>query len=213
MAAPLTYTKTGAKATTPAKLDTAVFGKMPEKHDLLKAAYIMYLANGRPNLAVTKTRGKVQGSTRKHHRQKGTGQARTSSIRNPLWVGGGIIFGPTGQENYSKQMNTKARRLALRQALSLAAKHNRVKVVEAFAGLDGKTKDMAKFLAKIEAAGNIMCVVSQKDPSKEKAARNLPNLKVRAASSLNVHDVLNADTIVISKDSLAIISDWLGGTK
>lgn len=208
-----TYTKTGTKSQTAAKLDAKVFGVVPEKHDLLKAAYVTYLANGRPNLAVTKTRGLVQGTTRKHHRQKGTGRARAGSARNPLWVGGGIVFGPTGQENYSRQINVKAKRQALRQALSLAAQDGHVKVIEAFSNLDGKTRDLAKFLDKIEAAGNIMCVVSQKDPAKEKAARNLPNLKVRAAASLNVYDILNADTIVISKEALAIISDWLGGKK
>src|SRR5580698_5725607 len=115
-----TYTKTGTKATTPAKLDKAVFGVDAKNHELLKAAYVAYLANGRGNLAVTKTRGLVSGGGRKPWRQKGTGRARFGSSRNPIWRGGGIAFGPTGEENYSKQLNLKAKRLALRQALSLA---------------------------------------------------------------------------------------------
>src|SRR5580658_9500569 len=110
-----TFTKTGTKATTPAKLDKAVFGVEVKHHELLKAAYVAYLANGRGNLAVTKTRGLVSGGGRKPWRQKGTGRARFGSSRNPIWRGGGIAFGPTGQENYTKNLNIKAKRLALKQ--------------------------------------------------------------------------------------------------
>src|ERR1700761_3330085 len=125
-----TYTKTGTKATTPAKLDKAVFGVEAKNHDLLKQAYTSYLANGRENLAVTKTRGLVRGGGKKPWKQKGTGRARFGSSRGPIWRGGGITFGPTGQENYSKQMNTKAKRQAIRQALSDAATTNKIVVIE-----------------------------------------------------------------------------------
>src|SRR5690554_5322771 len=94
-----TYTKSGTKATTPAKLDKSVFGVETNNHELLKLAYTAYLANGRDNLAVTKTRTQVNGGGRKPWRQKGTGRARTGSSRNPIWRGGGIVFGPTGEEN------------------------------------------------------------------------------------------------------------------
>src|SRR6185437_13827705 len=137
MAVP-TYTKSGTKATTAAKLDATVFGVMPENHELLKLAYVAYLANGRDNLAVTKTRGLVSGGGKKPWKQKGTGRARFGSRRNPIWRGGGIAFGPTGEENYSKQMNTKAKRLAIRQALSLAADADKIKVIETFECKDGK---------------------------------------------------------------------------
>ncbi len=209
----LTYTKSGTKATTPAKLDKAVFGVTPKNHELLKAAYTMYLANGRENLAVTKTRGLVRGGGKKPWKQKGTGRARFGSSRVPIWRGGGITFGPTGQENYSKQMNTKAKRLAIRQALSLANDAGKVKVVEAFATMDGKTKDMATFLSKIDATGNVLCVVAAKDVTKERATQNIQKLKVSGATYLNVFDVMNADSIIFSKDSLATISDWLGEKK
>jgi large subunit ribosomal protein L4 len=86
-----TFTKAGAKATTPAKLDKAVFGVEVKNHELLKAAYTAYLANGRANLATTKTRGEVRGSNIKPWRQKGTGRARFGSRYNPIWRGGGII--------------------------------------------------------------------------------------------------------------------------
>src|ERR1700722_6944828 len=116
-----TYTKAGTKAATAAKLDKTVFGVAPTNHELLKAAYVTYLANGPEKRGVVKTRGLVRGGGRKPWKQKGTGRARFGSSRVPIWRGGGINFGPTGQENYSKSMNIKAKRLAIRQALSLAA--------------------------------------------------------------------------------------------
>lgn len=206
-----TFTKAGTKATTPAKLDKSVFGQAPTNHELLKQAYLAYLANGRQNNAVTLKRGEVRGGGRKPWRQKGTGRARTGSTRNPIWRGGGITFGPTGNENYSHKMPLKQKRLAIRQALSMAADENRIKVVETFTTMESKTKDMVKFLDKIEATGNILCVVSNKDETKERATQNIPYLKVSASKNLNVYDVMNADTIVISQKSLGIINEWLGG--
>ncbi|MDL2362919.1 MAG: 50S ribosomal protein L4 [Patescibacteria group bacterium] len=205
-----TYSTTGTKATTAAKLDAAVFGVTVKNHELLKAAYTMYLANGRENLAVTKTRGLVSGGGKKPWKQKGTGRARFGSSRVPIWRGGGITFGPTGQENYSKQMNLKAKRLAVRQALSLAQDAGKIKVVEAFSTMENKTKDMVSFLTKIEATGTILCVVAVKDASKERATQNIQKLKVVNATYLNVYDILNADTIVFDKDALKAVSNWLG---
>lgn len=209
----LTYTKAGVKATTSAKLDASVFGVTPKNHELLKEAYNMYLANGRDNLAVVKTRGLVRGGGKKPWKQKGTGRARFGSSRVPIWRGGGITFGPTGLENYSKQMNTKAKRLAVRQALSLANDAGKIKVVESYGTLGGKTQDMVKFLSKIDAKGRVLCVVDSRDPSKERATRNIQNLLVSGPTYLTVFDVLNADTIIFSKDSLDLVSQWLGGTK
>jgi large subunit ribosomal protein L4 len=212
MAAPA-YTKAGTKSATAAKLDAAIFGVAPENHALLKAAYIMYLANGRGNLAVTKTRGLVRGGGKKPWKQKGTGRARFGSSRVPIWRGGGITFGPTGQENYSKQMNLKARQLALRQALSLSADEKRVKVIEAFDCKDGKVAQTAKLLKKIEADGQTLIVVKAKDDLVERATRNLPGVKAVSANYLNVFDVINADNLVFSADALAMVSERLGGKK
>lgn len=213
MAAPLTYTKTGTKAATAAKLDAKVFGTKPEKHDLLQAAYVTYLANGRGNLAVTKTRGLVRGGGKKPWRQKGTGRARFGSSRNPIWRGGGIVFGPTGEENYSRQMNAKAKKLAMRQALSLAADEKRVKVIEAFDCKDGKAATAAKLLGKIEAEGRTVIVVKAKDELIERATRNLSGVKVVSAAYLNVFDSVNADNLIFTSDALAAISQRLGGGK
>lgn len=208
-----TYTKSGTKATTSATLPKSVFAIMPENHELLKLAYTAYLANGRDNLAQTKTRGLVSGGGKKPWKQKGTGRARFGSSRNPIWRGGGIAFGPTGSENYSIKVNVAAKRQALRQALSLAASENRIKVIESFANTDAKVSTTAKLFNKIDAAGNILLVVEHKDALIERAVRNLPGAKAVTANYLNVFDIMNADVIVLTEKALAVISDWLGGTK
>jgi large subunit ribosomal protein L4 len=205
-----TYTKTGSAAATAAKLDKAVFGVEVKSHELLKQAYVAYLANGRENLAVTKTRGLVSGGGRKPWKQKGTGRARFGSTRNPIWRSGGIVFGPTGEENYSKQMNTKAKRLAIRQALSMAATENRVVIIETFECKEGKVAPTVALLKKMKATGNVLIAVSQKDELVERATNNIPKVKAVHGNYLNVFDIVNADTIIISQKALDSISDWLG---
>ncbi len=205
-----TYTKTGTKATTAAKLDKQVFGIIPENHDLLKLAYTTYLSNGRENLAVTKTRGLVSGGGKKPWKQKGTGRARFGSTRNPIWRGGGIAFGPTGEENYTKQLNLKSKRQAIRQALSLASESGKVSVIEALEIKTGKTSDLVKLLAKVSAVRNVLIVVDHKSPELTRASKNLTEVKVVAAKYLNVFDILNADSILFTSSALAPVSDWLG---
>jgi large subunit ribosomal protein L4 len=207
-----TYTKAGAKASAPAKLDKAVFGLEVKNHQLIKDAYLAYLANGRVNNAVTKKRGEVRGGGRKPWRQKGTGNARFGSSRNPIWRGGGVAFGPTGSENYTRKMNTSAKRQALRQALSLAAKEDRVKVIETFSCPEGKVKPTINLLKKLDVQGSSLIVVSEKDSLVERATSNIPNTKAVHARYLNVYDVSNADTIIVSKKSLDIIHEWLGAS-
>lgn len=208
-----TYTKSGTKAATPAKLDKAVFGVEVKNHQLLKDAYLAYLANGRVNLAKTKTRGDVRGGGQKPWRQKGTGRARFGSSRNPIWEGGGVAFGPTGNENYSRKLNVQAKRTALRQALSLASAENRIKVIEDFDVKDGKTKGAAQLITKIEATGSTLIVVAAKNEVIERAVANLPKTKLVVANYLNVYDILNANSIVITSQAVAMIHEWLGGKK
>ncbi len=204
-----TYTKAGTKAVTPVKLDKAVFDVNVENHDLLKSAYVGYLANGRKNLAVTKTRGLVSGGGKKPWKQKGTGRARFGSSRNPIWRGGGIAFGPTGQENYTHKLTPVNKRTAVRQALTLAAQNDGLIIIETFECKDGKVGPTIKLLEKINAKGNILLVVSNKDDLVDKATRNLSNVKAVQASYLNVYDILNADTVVMSKKSVEVIHEWL----
>jgi large subunit ribosomal protein L4 len=204
-----TYTKAGAKATTPAKLDKKVFGVEIKNHELLKSAYLAYLANGRENFAVAKKRGEVRGGGAKPWRQKGTGRARFGSSRNPIWRGGGVAFGPTGEENYSKKINVKAKRTALRQALTLAAQENRIKIIEAF-NADGKVKASVTLLNKIESNGSTLLVVANKDENMIRSVRNLQAVKVVQAKYLQVFDILNSNNVVITKDALDMVHEWLG---
>lgn len=208
-----TYTKAGSAATTAAKLDKTVFGVDIKNHELLKQAYVTYLANGRDNLAVTKTRGLVSGGGRKPWKQKGTGRARFGSTRNPIWRGGGIAFGPTGEENYTKQMNVKAKRLAIRQALTMAATENKVAVIEGISVKTGKTSELVKLLDKIKTTKNVLLVVEHKTPELVQASQNLSYVKVVQAQYVNTYDALNADSIVFTTAALATVSEWLGGDK
>lgn len=206
-----TYTKSGSKASAPAKLDKAVFDVEIKNHELVKQAYQTYLANGRENLSKTLRRGEVRGGGKKPWKQKGTGRARFGSIRVPIWRGGGITFGPLGEENYSKKITKSAKQTAIRQALTL--NQDNIIVIETFECKEGKVSDTAKLLKKIGANGNVLLAVSQKDELVERATRNLPNVKAVNAKYLNVYDIMNADTIVISKKGLDMVHEWLGAKK
>ncbi len=204
-----TFTKTGSKATAAVKLDKNVFEVEINNHQLLKDAYVAYLANGRGNLAVTKTRGLVSGGGKKPWKQKGTGRARFGSSRVPIWRGGGITFGPTGNENYSKKMPLKAKRVAIRQALTLANQADKVSVIEAFDVKDAKTKSAANLLSKLKADRGVLLVVENKTDELDKATRNLKFVKVVQAKYLNVYSIMNAHIILLEKPVLDEISDWL----
>jgi large subunit ribosomal protein L4 len=204
----LTYTKSGTKATTPAKLDKAVFEAPITNHELVKQAYVAYLANGRTSAGTTKTRGLVRGGGRKPWKQKGTGRARFGSTRNPIWRGGGIVFGPSGNENYSHKLTTSTKRTAIRQALTMNIEN--IIVIETFECKNGKTSETVKFLDKINAKGNVLLVVSEKDNLVERATNNLSSVKPVQAMYLNVFDIMNADTIVISAKALELVHGWLG---
>jgi large subunit ribosomal protein L4 len=208
-----TYTKAGAKATTAATLDKKVFGLKVTNHQLLKEAYLTYLGNGRTAAAKTKKRGEVSGGGRKPWRQKGTGNARFGSSRNPIWRGGGIAFGPTGEQNYTAKLSTQAKRQALRQALSLANNSDKIAVIDDMIINSAKTKDAAALLGKINATGSVLIVVDSKTPELVRATRNLGDIKLVQARYLNVFDILNADKIVFGKTALTHVSDWLGADK
>lgn len=204
-----TYTAAGAKSTAKTNLDKTVFGLEVANHDLLKNAYTAYLANGRVNLARTKTRGQVTGSTKKPWAQKGTGRARFGSKYNPIWRGGGIAFGPTGNENYSKKITTAGKRLAIRQALSLAVESKKVKIIDDFVIKDGKTKTAAKLLEKLAIKGNTLVVIADRSTAEARSTANLQKVKLIQPNYLNTYDILNADTILISKNVLDGLKVWL----
>jgi large subunit ribosomal protein L4 len=204
-----TYTKSGAKASTAVTLDKDIFNVSVKNHELIKQAYVAYLANGRENLAVTKTRGLVSGGGKKPWKQKGTGRARFGSSRVPIWRGGGITFGPTGLENYTQKINLKAKRLAVRQALSLSAQADKLVVIESLDTINGKTSEIATILQKIGAKRRTLIVVDKKTPELIRATANLSEVKVVQATYLNVYDVINAHHVVITKKALPVITQWL----
>lgn len=208
MATP-TFTEAGVKATTAVKLHKDIFNVAPHNHQLVKQAYETYLANGRGNLAQVKTRGIVRGGGRKPWKQKGTGRARFGSSRNPIWRGGGIVFGPTGNENYTKKLPVSAKRVALRQALSLANEAGKIIVINKLSSKDGKTGDMATLLKRIGVTRDALVVVSDKTTELTRATANLPYVMLVNAQYLNVFDILNAHHLVITADALTDIEQWL----
>ncbi len=196
-----------AETTTP-KFDKAVFGVEVTNHELLKLAYESYLAEGRQVGAKTLKRGDVRGGGKKPWRHKGTGRARFGSSRNPIWGGGGVVFGPLGNENYTKKVSKTAKRVAVRQALTLA--HHAKKIVLDDIKTTGKTSEVAKFLTDNKFERRVLVVVDEKSPELMRATNNIQNVLVVRASYLNVYHILNADTIVMSPAALPILTEWLG---
>ena len=191
-------------------LPKEVFAVEVNNHELLKLAYDSYLANSRNAHATTKQRGEVSGGGRKPWKQKGTGRARFGSSRNPIWRGGGVVFGPHGNENYIKKLTTTSKRVAVKQALTLANEAKKI-VIDTFAFTEGKTKETIELLQKhkIDPRARVLLVVDVKDEMVIRATSNVQQVKIVRPTYLNVFDILNADTIIISKKSLPMISEWL----
>lgn len=189
-------------------LPKSVFAVEVRNHELLKLAYDAYLANNRLASATTKQRGEVRGGGKKPWRQKGTGRARFGSIRNPIWRGGGIVFGPRGNENYTKKISKTSKRVALRQALTVKAE----KVLVADIKTTGKTAEVAKFLKDNKLNRRIL-IVAEKTEELIRATNNIQEVLLVSPMYLNVFDIMNADNIVIESKALEVIESWLGGEK
>lgn len=195
-----------------ATLNKDIFGLTVENHELVKLAYDAYLANSRSSHAKTLKRGEVRGGGKKPWKQKGTGRARFGSTRNPIWRHGGVAFGRTGEENFTKKISRSAKQLAVRQALSMKNAEKAVMVLDAQVKLTGKTKDAAKVLKdmKIEDK-NVLAVAATKSAEVLRSTNNLPNVKLVRATYLNVFDIMNADVIVFSEAALKETEKWLIG--
>ena len=189
-------------------LPKSVFAVEVRNHELLKLAYDAYLANNRLASATTKQRGEVRGGGKKPWRQKGTGRARFGSIRNPIWRGGGIVFGPRGNENYTKKISKTSKRVALRQALTVKAE----KVLVADIKTTGKTAEVAKFLKDNKLNRRIL-IVAEKTEELIRATNNIQEVLLVSPMYLNVFDIMNADNIIIEPKALEVIESWLGGEK
>ncbi len=199
--------------TTKTTLSKDIFAVEVPNHELLKLAYDTYLANNRTSAGKTKTRGLVSGGGKKPWKQKGTGRARFGSSRNPIWRGGGIVFGPTGNENFTKRISTSQKRVALRQALTLADKAGKFVIAEP--KTTGKTKDIVKFLAdnKLADTRRVLLVTDKKTDELIRATANIQAVELVSSMYLSVFHILNADKIVISPAALKTVEEWLAKEK
>ena len=190
-------------------LDEKVFGVEPNIH-VMHLALRRQLDNGRAGTACTKTRAEVSGGGKKPWKQKGTGRARAGSNRSPLFVGGGVIFGPKPR-SYAFSMPQKARQLALKSALS--ARINQTVLVKDFSEIDApKTKLMANALKALNLSGKVLIIADTKaseNANLELAARNLPNVKLLLPSNLNVKDLLEAENVVFTEAAIKEITERL----
>ena len=196
--------KTGKKV----KLDSSVFGVEPNNH----AIYLdvkSYLANKRQGTHKTKQRADIKGSTRKIKKQKGTGTARAGSIKNPLFRGGGRIFGPVPRD-YTQKVNKKVKRLARKSALSIKAKEKSIFVIEDFQMEKPSTKDFTKILTALGLSGKKnLFVLEELNKNVYLSSRNLRNSSVVINSELNTYGISNASNLIISEGAIPQIESLL----
>ncbi len=165
-------------------------------HDLITA----YRANRRSGTACTKTRGEVKGSNKKLWKQKGTGRARAGTTKNPVWRGGGIVFGPRPRD-YSKTVNKGTRKLALRKVLGDLITSESVIAVPSFAVADGKTKSFVAAIKAITDARKVLVIAESFEEKTYLAGRNVQNVLLMTASEVNIEQLLHANTIILVEDS------------
>lgn len=209
MAKQLTIHNTSGSSLGEIDLNDDVFGIEPNVH-VMHLALRRQLNNGRSGSANTKTRSEVRGGGKKPWKQKGTGRARAGSLRSPLFAGGGVSFGPKPRD-YSFSMPTKARRLALRSALS--ARMAAMTVVKDFSAIEApKTKEMAKILKALNLEGKILVIADYKQPENQHlqlSVRNLPNVRLILPSNINVKDILEADKVLVTETAVQEITERL----
>lgn len=186
------------------KLDDSIFGIEPNDHAIYLDAKL-FMNNQRQGTHDTKERSDIIGSTRKIKRQKGTGTARAGSIKNPLFRGGGRVFGPHPR-SYTMKLNKKVKRLARNSALSYKAKENNILVIEDFKLDNPKTKDFKSILKSFSIDNKkTLIVLNQADENIYLSARNIQNVKVLRAEGINTYEILNANKVVFVESSLKTI--------
>jgi len=187
------------------ELDPGVFATEIRPH-LLHQVVTMQLANRRRGTASTKTRSEVAGSNAKPWRQKGTGRARAGHKRSPLWRGGAVIFGPKPRD-YSYQIPKKARRKAIRSALSMKLQENKFLILDNLEIRQPKTKEVAAILKNLGSPRKALFLVPEKDENLLLASRNIPGVKVSLAQCVNVYDLLYYDLVIATKDAVKKIEE------
>ena len=198
------YRKTGEEAGL-VDLPDALFAA-PVNAAVLHQAVVAQLAGRHLGTHDTKTRGEVSGGGKKPYRQKGTGRARQGSRRAPHYAGGGTVFGPHPRR-YVQRLPRKMKRLALRGALTAKYGDGAVKVVEDLELQEIRTRELVGYFDALGAAGRVLVVEPARDEKLELSARNLPGVTVILADSLNVVDVLNADTLLITQPALNAMAE------
>jgi large subunit ribosomal protein L4 len=201
------YDRTG-KTVGSVELSADLFAA-PVNAAVLHQVVTAQLAGRRTGTHDTKTRGEVRGGGKKPYRQKGTGRARQGSTSAPHYRGGGTVFGPHPR-SYEQRLPRKMKRLALRGALTAKFGDEAIKIIDTF-GLEGiRTRDLVGILSALEVTGRILVVAPGRDEMLELSARNLPTVDIILADSLNVVDLLRADTVLIEQPSLARMQEVYG---
>lgn len=190
------------------KLNDEIFGITPNDQVVYEQINLA-MANSRQGSHKVKNRSEVSGGGRKPWRQKGTGNARQGSIRAPHWVGGGVVFGPSANRNYTKKMNKKERRLALKSALTYKANDNAIVAIEKFDLETNKTKDMLKLLDSLKLEGKLLIVTTELTENAILSTRNIGTVKLVLANELNTYDVLYCDKLVVTQDAVKYIEEVL----
>ena len=202
----VTYNMAG-KEVGKIELNDAVFA-VEVNEAVMHQAVVRQLSNERLGTHATKTRGMVRGGGRKPWKQKGTGRARSGSTRSPLWIGGGTVFGPSPR-SYYKAMPRKARRLAVKSALSEKVNNNDLIVMEELTLAAPKTKEVLNILNNFEVGDAKVLFITEGDVNVEKSARNIQGVKALASTGLNIFDLLHHDKLFITKGAVAQIEEVL----
>lgn len=182
------------------ELKDDIFGIEVNTHVMYEAVK-NYLANQRQGTQSAKTRAEVRGGGRKPWRQKGTGRARQGSIRSPQWKGGGVVFAPKPRD-YSYSLPKKVKRLALKSALTSKVVDNEIIVLDSLTLDQAKTKEMVKVLSNLKANKKSLIVIPERDEKVIRAASNIPGVKTAYVNTINVYDILNCDSFIITKDAV-----------
>lgn len=205
----VTVYNTAGEAVGERELQEYIFGIKPNR-GVMHQALERQLAHARQGTHSTRTRGEVRGGGRKPWRQKGTGRARHGSIRSPIWVGGGTVFGPKPRK-YEKRMPKKMRRLALRSALSAKHRAGQIVLIDEFALERPRTRDMVEILDRLtDGVGSVVILLADADVVAEKSVSNLPYARALRAQYLNVRDLLGYEYVVIPLVALEVVEAILG---
>lgn len=185
----------------------SIFGIEPKQH-LFHAVIQMQMAAKRRGTACTKTRSEVRASGHKPWRQKGTGRARVGTRSSPLWRGGGVVFGPKPR-SYAFRIPKKVKKAAMRSALSLKVRENKLLVVNDFDLPEIRTKSFVSVMKKLKLLDSLI-VLNEGNTNLQRSAQNVPGVKVLKTAGLNLYDILNYDQLVLTRDSLPYIEKVYG---